>query len=404
MAWCIAGSNTAKPALPPAFAMYIATSALRTMSAAPSTASRAPATPMLAEMLTDCPPMAYGARSSRTSRSAMLRALRRSGRSSVSTANSSPPRRATRSPSRTRPPIRSVMATSRSSPAAWPMVSFTILKSSMSMNSTAATVSRRSPSTATTRSRVSWNERRLATPVSASSSARSWTRRSSTEFRKLSAAIPAAWATTLMTRRSTPGALPGCSSTRAPIGRPSATIGATMTRPPCGIRAPSAGLVEASSRRTAIGDRICQARSRIGSTATAARAAASGSPRLPRTTIPSSTTPSAMPRGNAYRSASPSSTNDACLNRSPSSSSRVPMATSDSRSTRRCRSSRSFRALNRDVARANSQNAAMLMNGSPPTAGTPGCTSTGGSRAAACAYRTTSTSSECHSAILSPVR
>ena len=63
----------------------------------------------------------------------------------------------------------------------------------------------RSPATAMTRSRVSWNERRLATPVSASCSARSWTRRSSTELRRFSAAMPAAWATTLMTRRSTPG-------------------------------------------------------------------------------------------------------------------------------------------------------------------------------------------------------
>ena len=97
------GSKIAKPALPLAFAMYIATSALRTMSEATSEASRALAMPMLAVTETCWSPMRYGARSSRTSRSAIATERFRSGASSVRTANSSPPSRATRSPSRTEP-------------------------------------------------------------------------------------------------------------------------------------------------------------------------------------------------------------------------------------------------------------------------------------------------------------
>ena len=46
------GSKTAKPALPLALAMYIATSALRTTSSAVSVSSRALAMPMLAVTLT----------------------------------------------------------------------------------------------------------------------------------------------------------------------------------------------------------------------------------------------------------------------------------------------------------------------------------------------------------------
>ena len=52
MAACMPGSKTAKPALPLALAMYIATSALRTTSSAVSVPSRALAMPMLAVTLT----------------------------------------------------------------------------------------------------------------------------------------------------------------------------------------------------------------------------------------------------------------------------------------------------------------------------------------------------------------
>ena len=126
------------------------------------------------------------------------------------------------------------------------------------------------------------------------------------------------------------------------------------------------GATTGSRRRRAIGARFAQARSRIGSVverstcgATPIHAVRARAPRRP-----SSATPSTRPRGNAYRSTSPSSTNDAWRIGSPSSSSRVPIATSDSRSTRRWRSSRSFIALNSDVASANSQNAVTLTTGS----------------------------------------
>ena len=52
IAACMPGSKTAKPALPFALAMYIATSALRTTSSAESVPSRALAMPMLALTLT----------------------------------------------------------------------------------------------------------------------------------------------------------------------------------------------------------------------------------------------------------------------------------------------------------------------------------------------------------------
>ena len=112
------GSKTAKPLLPLALAMYIATSALRTRSAGPPWASRALAIPMLEETTTGRSAMTYGARSSWTRRSAIARERARSGPSSVRMANSSPPSRATRSVERTRPLIRSVTATSSASPAA----------------------------------------------------------------------------------------------------------------------------------------------------------------------------------------------------------------------------------------------------------------------------------------------
>ena len=54
----------ANPDLPLALAMYIATSALRTRSAAPDTASRALAMPTEAVTTTCLSPKTYGARSS----------------------------------------------------------------------------------------------------------------------------------------------------------------------------------------------------------------------------------------------------------------------------------------------------------------------------------------------------
>ena len=118
IAACMPGSKIAKPALPLAFAMYIATSALRTRSAALSAASRALAMPMLAVTETCWSPMQVRRPELADEPLGHRERTRfRSGASSVRIANSSPPRRATRSPSRTEPAIRSVTATSSASPA-----------------------------------------------------------------------------------------------------------------------------------------------------------------------------------------------------------------------------------------------------------------------------------------------
>ena len=138
------GSKIAKPALPLALAMYIATSALRTMSAALSSASRALAMPMLAVTETCCSPMRYGDAEladeplGHRARALEVGQRRRSG--SRTRRRPAGRRGRPRGPSRQ---IRSVTATSSASPAAWPSVSLTTLKSSRSMNRTAVTGSRR---------------------------------------------------------------------------------------------------------------------------------------------------------------------------------------------------------------------------------------------------------------------
>ena len=69
---------------------------------------------------------------------------------------------------------------------------------------------------------------RLAAPVSESRSARFWTCRNRTALRRFSAATAENWPSTEATRRSTPKMLRDrCSTTMAPTGRPSATMGDT---------------------------------------------------------------------------------------------------------------------------------------------------------------------------------
>ena len=149
-----------------ALARYIAMSALRSRAAA-SSPGDAIATPMLVPTTTSCPAITISER--RASSSRWDRIWTSSGRpaSSSSTANSSPPRRATESPSRTQPSRRSATVFSSSSPAAWPKRSFTDLKPSRSRNSTAICRScRRDRATAcSTRSRKSV---RFGSPVSES--------------------------------------------------------------------------------------------------------------------------------------------------------------------------------------------------------------------------------------------
>ncbi len=381
------GSKTAKPDFPLALAMYIATSALRTISAASPPASRALAMPMLALTVMVWSPMTYGTRRSRTSRSAIDRDRLRSCSSSVRMANSSPPSRATRSPWRTRPLMRSVTAMRSESPAAWPSVSLITLKSSRSMNRTAVILC--SAATAScvprVRSSVSWNMRRLAAPVSESRSARSCTLRRRTAFRRFSAATAENWPSTDAMRRSIPNTVRDrCSTTIAPTGRPSANIGDTSRFRASGSVVLSSGLPSGLIFRTGSSSRRSHALRMMASAWTVPDHSAA--PRDARTIRLPSAAPITSPRSKPNRAARPSSTTRAWSTGSATSSRRAPTSTSASRSVRRWRSSRSFMAEKIDVARAKSQNDVTLRTGirskSMPR---PGMTSTGGRSDAACA-------------------
>ena len=96
-----------------------------------------------------------------------------SGVSRRSTANSSPPRRAAMSEARRTEWRRSPTATSSASPAAWPRLSLTSLKSSRSTNSTIGTIPL--GSAASRREATTWvNSDRFARPVSGSCEAWWW--------------------------------------------------------------------------------------------------------------------------------------------------------------------------------------------------------------------------------------
>ena len=283
--------------------------------------------------------------------------------------------------------MRSVTATSRASPAAWPSVSLTTLKSSRSMNRIA--VIRSSwPFTnddSSVRSRLSWNIRRLAAPVRASRSARSWTWRRSTALRRLSAAIDPKRATIEATRRSTPGRRRplAASTTMAPTGRPSAIIGATSRLCALGIAAARNGSTMASSRLTGRTSCRSQARATIQSGSAAVVGTVSVSC-VASAIIRPSEAPRTMPRLKSKRSTRPASTIRACSSGSLASSSRPPTSTIDCRSERRWRSSRSLSAENADVAIANSQNDVTLRTGIRSNSmAAPATTSTGGTRFAA---------------------
>ena len=101
--------------------------------------------------------------------------------SSISTANSSPPKRLTVSPWRTQLRSRSATSASRRSPAAWPRLSLISLKPSRSRNRIATVPSCQRARACSTRS---WNRARLARPVSGSWKAW-WTSSSSSFLRSL---------------------------------------------------------------------------------------------------------------------------------------------------------------------------------------------------------------------------
>ena len=164
---CISARRPDSGSSPLSFAMYIATSALRSSSSAPSgPAARrsAVAIPMLARTKTSFPSRWNGPVERREDPSGDVGGAHALAPSSSRTANSSPPSRAAVSGVRRHVRRRSPTSPSRRSPAAWPRESLIVLKSSRSMNRTDIGRSSRvwRSSACSTRSR---NNARLARPV-----------------------------------------------------------------------------------------------------------------------------------------------------------------------------------------------------------------------------------------------
>ena len=145
--------------------------------------------PRLAEGNTSRPATQHGRPSASSTRCASSSAISSPSMPSMRMANSSPPRRATVSPSRMAPTMRRPASTSSSSPAEWPTLSFTSLKRSRSRNSTAKPRAGLPPAamrplraTVIASVRRSSNCWRLGSPVSASWRAW-WVRRCSARRR-----------------------------------------------------------------------------------------------------------------------------------------------------------------------------------------------------------------------------
>jgi hypothetical protein len=190
----LSGRNSSERSLPSALAAYMATSALRSSSSASSAPGSPVATPRLASigMVRPLRPNGWCRVSSTGPATAAASAVTRSS----STANSSPPRRAAVSVGRRQPWSRRAAAISSWSPAAWPRLSLTCLKSSRSMNSTAS-------------STRSANRVRLARPVSPSWKAW-WTSLASSFLRSETSRVfstrPRRWGPRAGWRRPSPSA------------------------------------------------------------------------------------------------------------------------------------------------------------------------------------------------------
>ena len=202
----------------------------------------------------------------------------RSSTDSHTTTNSSPPSRATVSAGRTAATIRSASAISSSSPAAWPNMSLTRLKLSMSTNRTAALDSSRSATASACRMR-SRHSVRFASPVSESCSA-CW-RICSSRFRREK---PTA-STLAIACRKEPSSSPNASSsgevaTSAPWTRSPVWIG-TLTlladRPSAPQAAISRGPSSTSTRSAPSTSRTRSAASRASSDGSTPRSARSPS-------------------------------------------------------------------------------------------------------------------------------
>lgn len=160
----MSGEYGATPAPRSRLAAYMARSALRKIRSAVA-AWAVVATPTLGSTTHGCPSSTNGASKARRIRCAT--SMEGSEASSSSTANSSPPSRATVSVPRTQPRIRAPACTSSTSPAACPSESLTSLKSSRSMHSTAGERSPARSAVMAAESR-SHSSVRFARPVSGS--------------------------------------------------------------------------------------------------------------------------------------------------------------------------------------------------------------------------------------------
>ena len=225
------GSKTAKPALPLALAMYIATSALRTRSAALSVcvagARDADARGDHDRLLADQVRRPQLARQPLGHRQRPLE-VGRVARSGSRTRRRRGGRRGRRPGPM--PRCRSVTACSSASPAAWPSVSLTTLKSSRSMNRTAVIVSAVPQGTVV--------EDALEADLEHAAVGGAGQRVALGQVLDVAeqdgvAQVQRGHRAQLAERRSRPAARrrrsarDGCSTTIAPTGRPSAIIGAT---------------------------------------------------------------------------------------------------------------------------------------------------------------------------------
>ena len=128
-----------------------------------------------------------------------------------STTNSSPPKRATRSPARSAPVMRCATVFSSASPTRWPSESLTRLKWSRSMNSSASVLPWAS-ACGISASMCSMNAVRLGSPVSASWCARWWMRlrasRRSRRSRTMVMRCSSPWCCKVRTMNSTGSRVP----------------------------------------------------------------------------------------------------------------------------------------------------------------------------------------------------
>ena len=313
------------------------------------------------------PPIRYGARSSRTSRSAIAVERLRSGVSSVRTANSSPPSRATRSPSRTEPgdPLDDRDEERVAGRVAERVVDdlevVEVDEEDRADRRAAGEVGigRRGPARASTGTSGGWPRR------SASRARRGPGRPEQDGVAEVErgdrAELPEDRCEPPRARRG--GCRPPTSTTTAPTGRPSATIGATRIRPGARQEARRSGIGPGSRRRDRRRARVAPRQRDDGVRIGRGSSGRGWTPWLAQDERPAvARAEDDAPRGT--RTGGEAVEDDPpWWTGSATSSSCEPSSTSASRSARRWRSSRSLIAEKTDVASAKSQKDVTLRTG-----------------------------------------